>query len=194
MLFAPVAAALAVVAMVTGLNALTGHGGLAPRPQPHGGYVAPAQLRLPAGATPGYYVDLNYDGGIVVRSVATGKVTATVPVSFSGQYLSAAASTSVNGVFYIAGHTSSGEKIYQFKLTSAGKVTGLSVVKVSGTLGQVSAIAAAPDGTKLAVTTENDDAVADAVTVISLPSGSERSWNGGLTMSGYAYFSVTSLS
>jgi hypothetical protein len=187
--FAPVTAALAVVAVVSGLNALTGRA-VAPRP--------PNSTVLPAG-TPGkgvprYYVDLNYNGQDVVRSVATGKVTGTVPVHFTGMD-GAAAGTSVDGVFYVAGFTGNVEKIYRFTLTSGGTVTGLTVVKGSGELGgQIDAMAASPDGTKLAVAISHGPFVSDSITVISLPTGAQRSWQGGLTMTGYRSFTVTSLS
>ncbi|HEY3735669.1 MAG TPA: hypothetical protein VGL63_17330 [Streptosporangiaceae bacterium] len=189
LLFAPVAAALAVVAVVTGLNVLTGR---AVAPRPSTGSVVPGQSLT--GGVPRYYVDLNYNGQDVVRSVATGAVTATVPVRFGNQG-GTAAGTSVGGAFYIAGFQGNDEKIYRFKLTSAGKVSGLATVKGSGALGgQIDAMAVSPDGTKLAVAVDQGALTADSLTVISLPSGVRRSWQGGLTMRSYETFTITSLS
>ena len=187
--FAPVAAALAVVAVVTGLNALTGR---AAAPRPPAAPVPPTAAGV--GGVPRYYVDLNYNGQDVVRSVATGKVTGTVPVHVTSAD-GAAASTSVRGVFYIAGNHADSEEIYGFKLTSAGKVTGLTTVKGSGTLGgRIDAMAASPDGTKLAVAVSNGMFGSDSISVISLPGGTRHSWQGGLTMKGYQSFTITSLS
>ena len=184
--FAPVAAALAVVAVVTGLNALTGR---APAPQRPAGPVAAG-----AGGVPRYYVDLNDNGQDVVRSVATGKVTGTVPVHFTSQD-GAAASTSVDGVFYVAGYAAGREEIYRFKLTSAGQVTGLATVKGTDTLGgQIDAMAASPEGTKLALAISHGPSGSDSITVISLPGGARRSWQGGVAVNGYRSFTITSLS
>ena len=187
--FAPVAAALAVVAVVTGLSALTGR---AAAPRPPTAPVPPTATG--AGGVPRYYVDLNYNGRDVVRSVATGKVTGTVPVHFTSAD-GAAASTNVHGAFYIAGNRAGGEEIYRFRLTSAGKVTGLTTVKGSDRLGeQIDAMAASPDGTKLAVAISNGMFGSDSITVISLPGGARHSWQGGLTVKGYQSFTITSLS
>ncbi len=187
--FAPVAAALAVVAVVAGLNALTGRAAV---PRPPAAPVPPTATG--AGGVPRYYVDLNYNGQDVVRSVATREVTGSVPVHFTSAD-GAAASTSVGGVFYIAGYHDGGEEIYRFKLTSAGQVTGLTTVKGGDTLGgQIDAIAASPDGAKLAVAVSNGLFGSDSITVISLPGGVRHSWQGGLIMNGYRSFTITSLS
>ncbi|HEY1917522.1 MAG TPA: hypothetical protein VGH27_18290 [Streptosporangiaceae bacterium] len=188
--FAPVAAALAVVAVVTGLNALTGR---AAAPGPSGGTTPPVVAG--AGKAPRYYVDLNYNGQGVVRSVATGKVTDTVPSIFTNEDGAAASSTTADGVFYIAGFTKVGtnERIYRFSLTSAGKVTGLTAVAAISGIGQIDAMAVSPDGAELAVSDGTALLGSDRVVVISLATGTRQILN-TMAMPGYQTFHVSSLS
>jgi hypothetical protein len=188
--FAPVAAALAVVAVVTGLNALTGR---AAAPGPSGSTVPPTVAG--AGKAPRYYVDLNYNGQEVVRSVATGKVTGTVPVTFTAEDGAAASSTTAGGVFYIAGFTRVGtsERIYRFSLTSAGKVTGLTAIAAISGPGQIEAMAVSPDGADLAVSDSNGPLGSDHVVVVSLATGTRQVLN-AMAIPGYQTFGVSSLS
>lgn len=187
MLFAPVAAALAVVAVVTGLNALTGRMAGPPRTA-----VAP-----PAGTSksaPRYYVTVGYDDQALVRSAATGKVTGTVPLKFFNAD-AAVAPTSVNGVYYVAGYTDmTSEKIYRFTLTGAGKVTGFAEVAPAPVPGSpIIAMAVSPDGTKLAVASSYLLS-SSKITVITLRGGATRTWSGGLDKKGYQSWDVTELS
>jgi hypothetical protein len=187
MLFAPLAAALAVVAVVIGLNALT-------RRMPARGPSTPVPVATVPAGTPRYYVDMDYWSRYLVRSVATGKVTSIVPVRFADANV-AVGVTSADGVFYIVGADASVDKIYRFRLTSAGQVTGLAQVKVQGKLtGAIHAIAASPDGTKLAYTVDTGSNESAPITVISLPSGVQHTWRGGLNRPGYHTLVITSMS
>jgi hypothetical protein len=125
--------------------------------------VASQVVRQPttAGAPPRYYVETDSDGGVLVRSTATGAVTATVGIPQSwGPLVTAAA----NGTFFVVAGTlgspqagtarnTGGPTLYQFRLTGAGRVTGLSKVPGGeiGTWGQeADSVAAAPDGGQVA--------------------------------------------
>ena len=189
LLFAPVAAALAVVAVIVGLNVLSGRMAGPPRP------VVP-----PAGhskSAPRYYVDVNYHGQAVVRSVATGQVTGTVPLKFSDAD-GAAAPTSVHGLFYIAGVTGDAAKIYRFRLTGAGQVTGFAAVPGAPTFqDSISAMVVSPDGTKLAVAVSPAGGMTNTASITVFPlsgGGPARTWSGGLARKGYQAWDVTDLS
>lgn len=124
--------------------------------------VAVAKLAAPGsplGAVPGpprYYVEADFVGGLPqVRSTATGAVTDTVrvphvPSGFGPNMVAAVG----NGLFFAAVTQSVGERIYRFRLTSGGRISGLAQVP-GGTIGGnqfgIGAMAASPDGSRLAV-------------------------------------------
>ena len=148
-LAAPVAAAASVF-LVVGLAAALA----APR-LGRGGTASPA----PPAAPDRYYVEEDTDQGpAVVRSTATGRVTAAVPVQSSADapgwdvFASAA-----NGVFFVAGWAgrSAEEKLFSFRVTAAGQISGFSVVPGGAALGggrwSAVAMAASPDGSQIAV-------------------------------------------
>jgi len=92
-----------------------------------------------------------------VRSTATGKAVAVVPVPSlqAAGSVSPALATAGNGTFYIAAFRrgAAGEQIYRFRLTPAGQVTGFARVP-GGVLRPgwaADALAASPDGSLLAV-------------------------------------------
>ena len=141
---APLAAAAAVV-LVVGL-AVSASNGL------FGTHRFAGPALLPA-APHRFY--LSTDLGTwktVVRSTATGKVIAVVPVpslAVEGTVSPALASAG-NGMFYIAAFERGvrGEQIYRFRLTAAGHVTGFARV-TGGSLRPgwaADALAASPDG------------------------------------------------
>lgn len=199
----PLAAALGVV-LVAGLaialgTRLTGSGSSS---GPTGG---PAPV-------PAYYVVEGIQGGPpVVRSTATGKITATVPVAKQANvdvddFLAAAR----GGVFFVAAAApgTSGEYLYRFSLTRSGQVTGFAVVP-GGVLGNRNwtpdAMAASSDGSRVAVSFAYAYAGRgcgstgqrpcpgphpDYVDVIDTGTGTRSVWRGG---TGPA-FSVASLS
>jgi hypothetical protein len=164
----------------------------------------------PAIAPLRYYVEADINGEkTLVRSTATGAVTATVPVpnviNSGGDPTVAAAS---NGTFFVASFEwgGGGERIYRFRLTGAGKVAGFSLVP-GGVLGagqQVDAMAASPDGSQLAVGISffvpNPDPnktyppePSDEITVLHAATGVKTVWRGGASGLGRT-FGVANLS
>jgi len=142
---APAAAAVGV-ALVIGLAVLAA--------QVSGRNAAPAGL--PPG-TPRYYVQTGGAGGRpVVRSTASGAVTGTVPVRASNALGYDLVTADRNGTFFVvaAPALNHGERLYKFRLTSAGRVTGFSAVPV-GTLASrtwaADALAVSPDGSRIAL-------------------------------------------
>ncbi len=109
---------------------------------------------------PKYYFDQDVakDGNLenVVRSVATGAITARVrcPGPRSSLFTAAAAD---NQTFFIecqlsSSHRVAGTRIYRFRLTSAGRVTGFGLVRQANLAGTRGAnMAASPDGSEVAI-------------------------------------------
>jgi hypothetical protein len=104
---------------------------------------------------PHYYVDIGNQNQVVVRSTATGAVTATVPIRSSRSFGDGAVTAAADGTFFVASFTSqTDEQIYHFGLTAAGRVTGLAPVPGGRFTEQVNAMAASRDGSRLAVTVD----------------------------------------
>jgi hypothetical protein len=142
---APAAAAVAV-ALVIGLAVLAAQFS-ARHPAPEG---------LPPG-TPRYYVQTAGAGGRpVVRSTATGALTGTVPVRASNALGYDLVTADRNGTFFVvaAPALNQGERLYKFRLTKTGRVTGFSAVPV-GTLASrtwaADTLAVSPDGSRIAL-------------------------------------------
>lgn len=199
----PLAAALGIV-LVVGLAIALGTRltGSASPGGPAGG----------AAPVPAYYVVEGLEGGApVVRSTATGKITATVPVPREANagvddILAAAR----GGVFFVAAAApgASGERLYRFSLTRSGQVTGFAVVP-GGVLGNrdwtPDAMAATPDGSRVAVSFAYayagpgcggpgqrpcPAARPDYIDIINAGTGTRSEWRGGTVPA----FSVASLS
>jgi dipeptidyl aminopeptidase/acylaminoacyl peptidase len=118
--------------------------------------AAPQQPPSTTLGPPPYYVEAGFAGGLPqVRSTATGAVTDTVRVPYVpsglGPNMVAAAG---NGVFFAAVTQQVGERIYRFRLTAGGRVSHLAPVPGSA-IGDsqwgIGAMAASPDGSRLAV-------------------------------------------
>jgi hypothetical protein len=206
---APLAAAAALL-IVVGLGVAVAR--QLPRPG-HGGGLLPA---VPA-APRSYYVqdDLNQDPP-VVRSTATGAVTATVPVPRAahapGYNMIASAE---NGTFFVIAFVPGlkGQRLYRFQVTSSGQVEGFSAVP-GGLLGrpnwEADAIAASPDGSRVAVSFSFMGppkgcgrgglpkcppltAYRDYIDVVNTATGVKSVWRGGMSKL-RASFSVGNLS
>jgi hypothetical protein len=169
--------------------------------------------RGPAGGlapVPAYYLVDGLQGGApVVRSTATGKITGTVPVSKpanlgaddlvastrSGEYFIVAAAPGIQG-----------QRLYRFRLTGAGRVTGFAAVP-GGAFGARSwaadAIAVSPDGSRVAISLAFNGSLGcptgqtcqvpvrpDYIDVIDVRTGARSVWRGGTRSA----FSVASLS
>ena len=93
----------------------------------------------------------------MVRSTATGKVTATVPVSKAANVgvFDVLAGTR-GGAFFVAAAAAGteGQRLYRFRVTGSGQVTGFTPVP-GGAIGRrywaADALAVSPDGTRVAV-------------------------------------------
>jgi hypothetical protein len=198
----PVAAAAAVV-LVAALTAV------AARWLPGAGYGPQAAVPAPHR----YYVeaDLNLDRP-VVRSTATGKVTATVPVPGGPAAASYDVITSAaNGTFFVTAFLGNGwkERLYRFQLTASGHLRGFAAVP-GGVFGAAmwtpDALAASPDGKLVAISfgslascsagqkrCPSLSSQSDYIVVINTATGARSVWRGGLTKRGQ-YFSIGNLS
>ena len=199
---APVAAAAAVVLLATLAvpvsNLLFGTRGA-------GGTAAP-----PAAPEPFYVATDLGTAQTTVRSTATGKIVAAVPVpAVTADTVSPALAAAGDGTFYIAAFSRHAprEQIYRFRVTTAGQVTGFGRVP-GGSLRPgwtADALAASPDGSMIAVGAywNRDHHIhgvdyppnrADQVIVLHTATGAQRAWRGGSPAPGYRYFRAASLS
>ena len=147
----------------------------------------------------------------VVRSTATGKVVAVIPVpslEVAGSVAPALAAAG-NGTFYIAAFERGvpGEQIYRFRLTAAGHVRGFARIP-GGALRPgwaADALAASPDGSLVAIGAyytrdhyvhgqDNPPDRSDQVVVIHTATGAQGVWRGGSPARGYQRLRVASLS
>jgi hypothetical protein len=198
---APVAAAAAMV-LVIGLAVAVSHELFGTR-QPGGA------ANRPAAPLPFYVTTDAAITKIVVRSTATGKVAAVVPVNpseSSGEDLIAPAlATGENGTFYVAALQRGvrEEQIYRFRLTAAGRITGFARVPGGGLRPgwAADALAASANGSRIAVgasyygTHVNPGPEqSDQVVVINAHTGAQRTWLGGALAGGYKFFRVGNLS
>lgn len=168
---------------------------------------------------PRYYVEQDLNGSPpVVRSTATGKVTDTVPVPAVphavGQDLVAAAR---DGTFFVAAYLTGAnrQRIYGFRLTRSGRVTGFFRVPgktLGGGVWGADAIAASPDGSQVAVAYSAADFTCtmhptnvtagqtcasslpgDYIDVVSVATGATRVWRGAAVHRGSSFI-IASLS
>ena len=196
----PLAAAAAIV-LVIGLAVAVSHQLFSTR-QPGG------PGRLPAAPLPFYVTTGLSMTKIVVRSTATGRIVATVPVApvdTTGVSVPPALATAANGTFYLAAFERGvrDEQIYQFRLTAAGHVTGFARVP-GGALRPgwaADALAASANGSRIAVSAfyypthvNPGPEQSDQVVVVNARTGAQRTWLGGSPAPGYTFFRVASLS
>lgn len=208
---APLGAAAAVV-LVIGLAVSASHGLFGTR-QPAGSGHLPAAPRR-------YYLATSLASGqTVIRSTATGKVVAIVPVpslEVNASPVSPVLTAAENGVFYLAAFERgrAGEQIYRFQVTAAGHATRFARVP-GGSLRPgwaADALAASPDGSLVAAGTyyygdqppssgfavssglQKRAGRSDQLVVIHTGTGTQSIWHGGSPAQGYNYFRVASLS
>jgi hypothetical protein len=197
---APLAAAAAVV-LVVGLTVVVSHGLF--RTRQTGGPGS-----LPTAPLP-FYVTIDVAvTKVVVRSTATGKVVAVVPVTpvlKNGNLVVPALATDGKGTFYVAAFERGvpEEQIYRFRLTAAGHVTGFARVPGGGLRPNLAAdaLAVSANGSRIAVgayyypSHENPGPEqCDQVVVINAHTGAQRVWRGGTLAGGYNFFRVATLS
>jgi len=207
---APLAAAASLLVMVGLATAVSG-------------LLAGSDRPGTAAAPPRHYVQVTGDDHLVVRSTATGAVTATVPVPHvtNAPWPDVVAATGT-GTFFAAAFVPGrpGQRLYRFGVTDSGRVRGFSIVP-GGVLGgagwAASAMAATPDGSRVAVSfsfvgigqpcgtvghppcplpSHRDSlpgAHPDYIDVISPATGAASVWQGGLSRRG-RHATIASLS
>jgi hypothetical protein len=162
----------------------------------------PGGAAHPAGP-PRYYAAVEHQG-IVIRDTATGAVTGTIPnkkpgSGSYGDYAASIAATAGGREFIAAyirtvlGTDQQETRLFSFRLTSAGKVTGFALVRggvINGLLAGYD-MAISPDGSKVALVLYRPLSPAGRVgvphaeiVVINLRTGTRGLWQGGLMRSG----------
>ena len=147
-----------------------------------------------------FYVESAVGDVTVVRSSATGAVTATLPIPYRDADPPVVAA-GPGGVFYVAAFVrgASGERIYRFRLTSTGHVSGFSPLP-RGLLGagqMADYMAASPSGSLLAfglAQTFGNNPPADQLVVINTVTGAKMTWRGGVARPGFKWLKIASLS
>jgi hypothetical protein len=164
-----------------------------------------------------YYVEAGLNAARpVVRSTATGAVTATVPVprmSGIGEY--DLVSSVGTGTFFVIAFVPGviGQRLYRFRVTGSGRVSGFAAVP-GGPLGgrqwEADAIAASPDGSRVAIsfrylpqvqcpagsqvcTSTGQDTLPDFVVVVDPATGVRDMWSSGV-IARSSFLSIASLS
>ena len=148
----------------------------------------------------------------MVRATATGKVTGTVPVPKSANLgLDDLVASGRGGQFFVvaAAPGIQGQRLYRFRLTSTGQVTGFASLP-GGTLSNrnwtADAIAASPDGSRVAISLSWAGPVCGSrpgetacphfstrpsyIDIIEVATGTRSVWRGGTSNA----FTVASLS
>jgi hypothetical protein len=139
------------------------------------------------------------NGGVTVRSTATGAVVATVAapkVPAHGRLMDdAIAAAPDDRTFYIEYEASSAQLlqiwVFSFGITATGTVTPMTRIEggvLNGVvgLGDLASLAVSPDGTELALTKDSTSELpdsrgyADQIVVIDLRTGAQRVWQGGM--------------
>ena len=180
---APAAAAASIVVLAglvaTGTAVFGTGAGKRAAPPP-----VPAAARA---AVPRYYVEADLDRRITVRSTATSRVTSTLPIRGPLPIGLGAVASAGHGLFFAAGVAphSQIEQLYRFRVTAAGKVTGLTPVP-GGRLSarqRVDGLAAAPGGASVAVSYSTvwhgNPSGPDRLIVIDTKTGARTVWRGG---------------
>ncbi len=139
----------------------------------------------------------------ITPGTATGAVTATIASPFSGhgpfEGFAAAVATGEGGQEFVAEYdafTPRGNaqtRLYMFRLTSTGRVAGLSLINGGPLAGYVpdGALAVSPDGSKVALSVYRPAGTFSAppapkIVVIDLRTGARSFWAGGLHRAGFA--------
>jgi hypothetical protein len=198
---APIAAAAAVALIAVLALILPGAG------------KVPAANHSPVGGPPRYYV-VDQDYHVVVRETGTGAVTASLPNPFPRAQVGGMRADGVAAIGdreFIAAYTgpitpqspTDQTRLYSFEVTTAGHVTGLSLIR-GGVLRGFDvdgAIAMSPDGSRVALAVCKEgppsltfDCGPVKIMVIDLRTGARDAWQSGrLQRAGFS-FGVPSIS
>jgi hypothetical protein len=140
-----------------------------------------------AAGLPRYYAEGDFPSrSLTIRATATGQVTAVVPDPGRSGLLEAVATPDDRTFFADYDVPGSLVRIYRFQVTTAGQVSGLTPVP-GGNLGGdavVMAMAASPDGSRLAIALGSDVVSPagyspDKIVVLDTRTGARTTWAGG---------------
>jgi len=154
--------------------------------------AAPGPVTTASGP-PRYYADIEDYGRAVVRSTATGAVTADVPSPGRAYAAAAVAAAADDRTFFVdydyaSARTRLQTRVYRFQVTASGQVSGFALVNggvVNGESGRTE-LAAAPDGSLIAFDSTPagvpvirfDGVVRSDVVVIDTRTGKHSVWQG----------------
>ncbi len=135
---------------------------------------------------PRFYIETNDGGGSTqVRATASGAVTATVQCPWAGSEPDSLTAQANNRTFVMtcqkfANSKLVGSRIFRFRLTNAGKISGYSAVRGGIFNGEfASGIATAPDGSLIAVNAVPETkGPVSGIVVINPKTGSRAVWSG----------------
>jgi hypothetical protein len=181
----------------------------------HAGGLAgfgPVSRSVPHYGEPGYYIEENYtaNGGPrdVVRATYTGRVTAVLHSPWREGSLTSDVIPLTHRTFLVVCQRWTGRsspkvvasRIYRFRLSSSGRVTGYTLVRGGMLNGwQIEGIAAVPSGTEVAATVApggsppGSDA-SQEVLVINTRTGAQAAWLSGAAVPGTVGYGVGDLS
>lgn len=144
----------------------------------------------PAAGVPRYYVQQTLGQGTrpmtVVRATATGAITARVRSPWPQANITAIAAGGDKAFFMIcqrsaggaAGAAVTGARVYRFRVTGAGRVSGYSLVPGGVLAGlQAGKLAVSADDSEIAITTATGAARTTAIMVISTRTGARAVWH-----------------
>ncbi len=166
----------------------------------------PAGRPGPVAGLPRYYVQQAFGQrppGAVVRATATGAVTATVRSPWPQAVITAIAAGGDQTFFMVcqrsAGGGFSGARIYRFRVTAAGRVSGYSLVPGGELAGlQAGRLAVSANDEQIALTTEPAGATGPAATssimVINTRTGARARWDAPPAVPGTMTLSAGDLS
>jgi hypothetical protein len=144
-----------------------------------------------ASSPPPYYVSIERDTVVTVRSTATGKVTATIPQPdwmSGGMTDDNAVASSANGRVFVVAYDDWYDlrtRLLRFSLTSTGQITGLAQIPRPPRGLAALSVAVSPDGSQAAVAGIPDVSRSiqasngpPRLVVVNLRTGSSRVWPG----------------
>ena len=195
-----------MLALAGGLGVVAAvRGNSHPRPHPAATATGHRLVPGPAAAGPPRYYATEESWQIVIRKTGTGAVTAKVPNPYASHggigWLAISVAAVAGDREFVAAYTgqpphsrTDQTRLYTFRLTTAGQVTGLSLAKggVLNGLAAGIAMAASPDGSKVALAVHRPYGFAGPpapaeIAVIDLRTGARDLWKGGLQRPGYGF-------
>jgi hypothetical protein len=185
---AAVGAVAALAAVVLAVNLSPGPAGRALAERPPGLLLAAAAVRPPpvraaVAGMPRYYVTVDHFRPVAkVRAAATGKVLSTVPLPrrIDPKQSQIAAAGDGRG-FALALFSFPRTRFYWLRVSAGGRLARLTALNVAPLSAgdYADGIALSPNGSKLAVAIQRNGGQRGAVEVVSLATGTARTWTTG---------------